>query len=345
MATNYAPGAENVRRTHMNAIERVERFTLSDRFKTLDAIDLDARMELFKESFANFTEAHQKLVANVNDASKFGAEDALFGQIESKYQATIIRFRNQMDKVERDKLLESMARSTREKFKGLKLNERNEQSETRQQQQQRINYESELRHQRIVHQNDMVMQQQRTRTWVNDTEQSQLSKKDDMEWTKRQLEQRYNDLEHRHRALSEQLKNLTRRQQENEQHRVNQRERSRSPQRRSDPWAIVRNERQPQVVQINSTIHRTPDYDLRNVLGRIKNRECHFCRGNHLMPKCPRFLELNVAEREQHVHVLSLCGNCFMPTEGGRHRCQFGNCWNCGPDYYHNSLLCPNAKK
>lgn len=94
MSTPYALGAENVRRTHTNAIERVVRFTISERFKTLTIVDLDARMELFMELYVEFVDEHQKLVATLRDPTKFLAEDAFFSKIEHMYRETIIRFRS-----------------------------------------------------------------------------------------------------------------------------------------------------------------------------------------------------------------------------------------------------------
>lgn len=70
--------------------------------------------------------------------------------------------------------------------------------------------------------------------------------------------------------------------------------------------------------------------------------KCNYCQGPHPMFACSEFLRLTMELRKSEVEELKLCSNCLMPKRDGEreHRCRFGSCRRCGPNEYHNSVLC-----
>lgn len=68
----------NPRKIHTNAIHRVKEFMQSDEFQKMDILDLDARMDLLKETYVKFIEEHQKMVQMLVEKERFAAEDNFF---------------------------------------------------------------------------------------------------------------------------------------------------------------------------------------------------------------------------------------------------------------------------
>lgn len=373
----YNVGMDNARRTHENAVKRMNQWTLSDKFKTATMPELETNLSFMDKSFTSFTEEHQKLVVTLRDPEKYKLEDEFYSNVHEVYRLAVIRFRSQMDHVVRERALRSMARRTRESAHE-KVNQPIRQL-TEQQQQQR-QYEREQRRQRIVQLNDAAIHEVRTRDWINSlpagTEVDEIMNRSPVDLEEAEMERK------RHQ-INKQLAELDREIEERKKRlpATHSRERSRSPavqfnvsipltnqiaqgerQRPSLPTVSANIHRQMERVnahyrstsraqdgvstsqnfnQVRSVVVSPQQVDLRNRIGSMPQRSCHFCLENHKMYQCPRFNQLKRAEREQHVEALKLCKNCFMPLEDGRHRCRFGRCENCGIGKFHNSLLCP----
>lgn len=110
----YEPGMENARRTHENAVKRIERWTMSERFKIATTPELETSQTMLENSFLHFTVEHQKLVVKLRDPEKYKLEDAFYSSVEELYRRAIIRYRSQLDQIVREQALRSIARRTRE---------------------------------------------------------------------------------------------------------------------------------------------------------------------------------------------------------------------------------------
>lgn len=376
MASLYPPGVENPRRTHENAIKRMERFTQLDKFNQLSVIELETHLTMFDKSFTDFTVEHEKLIVKLRDPKNFTLEDNYYVAIQEIYRSSVIKFRKQMDKVERENLLRSMASRARKSARvqtmvsgELKTTKPTEPSTNQQQQQHRqTEYEREQRRQRTVQLNDAVIHERRTREWIERLPNEEEAK---LERKRHQINMQLAELDRKQRELDERAQRIK---------SPNQKERSRSPAvqfhvevpstsraleikhfsgdsanirrpiGRNDMrhWLNYRDSgdgastsQHENFGNIRSAVVSTNSSNVRNQIGAKRIWNCHFCNGPHKMYQCERFLNLNRGEREQHVTVLKLCKNCFMPSEDGRHRCRFGRCDNCGIGQFHNSLLCP----
>lgn len=271
-----------------------------------------------------------------------------------------------MDEVLREQALRSMARRSRENATE-KANEPKERSVDPQQQQR--SYELKQRHQREVQRRDAIIHSHRTREWVNhlqesdneealerervhinqqlaelDRQQNELNERANLLPPMRHRDQsrspfnslsmnapstnRMADRERHHETVSGSSANVNRSINDVHNRLGNRNQLSRASTSRSEDFG---NMRSVAVLPRQSNVH--------DRIGTLSNCRCHFCGGNHKMLKCDRFLSLRRSEREQHVEMLQLCKNCFMPLE--RHRCRFGRCENCGVGKFHNSLLCP----
>lgn len=374
----YPPGADNIRRMHENAIRRMERMTQSDKFKEMDGRTLNVNLEMLKKSFNDFSAEHQKLITTLRDPSKFNLEDQFHTTIQECYTESIIRFEIQKEKMEREESLRSMARRTRDgaKVAPPQTKEREltpkqqQQKEHEREQRRRQQYEHEQRQQRIVQMNDSIIHKQRTKEWVNRL--SINNDHTDLELERQRINQELEVLDRQQMELDERANQLK---------LENRRERSRSPvqfhvnipssmqvrsnelNQQSSSTSSAKNRQltgnfrnihlsrdsvdgantshHSDVDNVHSAVVTQHSSDLRNKIERSHGVKCHFCGENHKMYRCQRFLNLKRNEREQHVSVLKLCKNCFMPLEDGRHRCRFGRCENCGVGKFHNSLLCP----
>lgn len=369
MASLYPPGVDNPRRTHENAIKRMERFTQSDKFNQLNSIELEAHLTMFDKSFADFTSEHEKLIVKLSVPANFKLEDEFYATIQELYRSSVIKFRKQMDKVERESLLRSMARRSRDGARVRTVISGEQQVNLQQpieqeMQQQQRDYEREQRQQHAVQMRDAAIHEQRTRQWIQrlpvDDEETKLERKRHrINQQLAEIERKQNELNERARRL-EPVRNRDRSRSPRVNFQVNIPSTSRMPIFESNHPSImsagannrclterlgdVRLGCEPNdgdVGNVRSTVVAPRSFDLRNRIGTTRALCCNFCCENHKMFECPRFKQLKRAEREQHVQMLKLCKNCFMPLEDGRHRCRFGRCENCGFGVFHNSLLCP----
>lgn len=76
-----------------------------------------------------------------------------------------------------------------------------------------------------------------------------------------------------------------------------------------------------------------------------KSISCHFCGSNHRVYDCGVLLRMPLRTRCEKIRDRGLCFSCLMPlhNRGNFHRCEAKNCRNCGPNEYHNSMLCPRV--
>lgn len=160
---------DNARRTHENAVKRMERLTLSERFQKMETTELETTLSLLEKSFGDFTEQHQLLVVKLRDPAKYKLEDELYSHVQELYRRSVIRIRSKMDEVLRERALRSMARRSRENATE-KVTEPKERSVDPQQQQR--SYELKQRHQREVQRRDAIIHSHRTREWVNHLQES-----------------------------------------------------------------------------------------------------------------------------------------------------------------------------
>lgn len=366
MASIYNSGMDNARRTHENAVKRMERWTLSEQFKTETATALETSLSLMDNSFASFTEEHQKLVVTLRDPGEFQLEDKFFGHLQELYRLAVIRFRSQLDHLVREQALRAnRTRDTRENVAeqtiepNAQLTEQQRQRERERKQRQQQQYERAQRHPRTVQLNDAVIYEQCNREWINQLPAE--NPETDLESERRRIKKELEKLDRKQKKLDERAQQVT---------PVNHRKRNRSPVAQfrissssaqkpqrgishpsssvgsANTQRLTENRRNVNLYReqddgVRSVVIEAEPADLRNRIDSMPMRRCHFCGENHKMYKCKRFLNLRRGEREQHVAGLKLCKNCFMPLVDGRHRCRFGRCDNCGIGQFHNSLLCP----
>lgn len=75
---------------------------------------------------------------------------------------------------------------------------------------------------------------------------------------------------------------------------------------------------------------------------RAKKWSCHFCSGQHKVFDCGALWRMAWKERKRQIRHHRLCINCLIPLhESIEHKCKSRHCRRCGPNEFHNSMLCP----
>lgn len=117
---------ENRRRTHANSIKRIKLFTTEENFENASSVELNERMEILKEAYANFVKEHQFFVANLHQ-TQFAAQDKYFGQMTELYQNTMVDFRKKILEVDTQDVIKGQQRQSNKK--GVENRENGQQQE------------------------------------------------------------------------------------------------------------------------------------------------------------------------------------------------------------------------
>lgn len=108
--------AEQRRQTFANKISRAESLIKSGKIENEQSIELNERMELLKEAFAEFSAEHLKLIEK-SPQSEFKKHDAFYANIDEKYQASILCLRKSIAKAEAKELNDRMKQTNEQKVK------------------------------------------------------------------------------------------------------------------------------------------------------------------------------------------------------------------------------------
>lgn len=102
--------AQNRRKTHHNAVNRIKLFVRSDEFKTASRLELEQKRVHLEKSFADFTQEHMSFVHWI-DKEQFAIEDRYFATVESVYQRTLLDLRKRTTELEAKELIERNQKS------------------------------------------------------------------------------------------------------------------------------------------------------------------------------------------------------------------------------------------
>lgn len=303
----------NIRLIYSNQISRVRLFVQSTEFLRADLVILEHRKQRLEDAFANFAEAHNKLVKDVKQAD-FQWEDQEFAKVDEIYSRLIIDFNRRIKTVESDEHLERLERlgEDEEKQTGKKRKAKPILEFVREKEQNKVLYCDGT-------QQYVPLNKRAYMVFSSDEEDEAESEKEDDEKTYEELSDDEDE--------SKESENSKKRTVRSAVVGIDLREKIQ--------------EKAAQIEQIKSEISKKKSEikpnGRENESAPKKVIVCNNCGGNHQMRKCEKFLRLKRGERWQRVHAVRVCPNCFMMLFDRRHNCREGPC-KCGQ--WHNSLLC-----
>lgn len=86
-------------------------------------------------------------------------------------------------------------------------------------------------------------------------------------------------------------------------------------------------------------VSNAADNSKHNKLSKSKKGGCPVCKGDHEVPECDKFCELNCFPRMQRARSLRLCFGCLKPDHT-LSDCSVQVCEHCNNDRRHHKLLC-----
>ena len=86
-------------------------------------------------------------------------------------------------------------------------------------------------------------------------------------------------------------------------------------------------------VQENKTKHK---FNNKRHTFVVTKFECFYCKGDHAIYSCPKFIKLSISQRISEIQKLNLCANCLQRGHKTSD-CKRGQCKHCSQR--HNSLL------
>lgn len=304
---------KNDRMTYANQINRVGIFVQSPDFLRADLMILEVRKQRLEEAFANFVEAHRKVVKDVKPAD-FPWEDQEFAKVDEKYSRLKIDFNRRINLVEIDEHLERVEEEEEKKQTGMKRKAKPVLQFGREKEQNKVLY-IDGTHQYLP---------------LNKRAYMVFSSDEEEEEEEIQSETKADE------NLYEEISDVD---DESEKSEITNEPAVRSAVVEVDLREKIK-EKAAQIEQIKSEISKKKSEIRPNEGDCVQQKKvivCNNCGGDHQMRKCEKFLKLNTSERWQRVNRVQVCPNCFMTLYERRHRCHEGKC-RCGQ--WHNSLLC-----
>ncbi|XP_072389595.1 uncharacterized protein [Diabrotica undecimpunctata] len=92
-----------------------------------------------------------------------------------------------------------------------------------------------------------------------------------------------------------------------------------------------------QFSKASNQFYKTKDTQMHSHVNLAINKfKCNFCKGEHSIYSCQKFMQLNVNERWEKIKLLKLCSNCLRIGHF-QNTCNLGFCKKCGRK--HNTFL------